>query len=127
MCERDAELILSDKIQLGQFVYVEGFDSGKPVPVVRGLKVVPKRRECVGEPVDLIGSEVLLVGKKDKKKGLRRVSLGDNNGNEVVEMRRLSLDSSRKGWDKNLFGKYGGGGGGGGRPGSSHSAASVSS
>lgn len=124
MCERDAELILSDKIQLGQFVYVEGFDSGKPVPVVRGLKVVPKRRECVGQPVDLIGSEVLLGGKKEKKKGLRRVSLGDNNnGNEVVEMRRLSLDSSRKGWDKNLLGKYGGGA----RPGSSHSAASVSS
>lgn len=121
MCERDAELILSDKIQLGQFVYVEGFDGGKPVPVVRGLKVVPKRRECVGEPVDLIGSEVL-VEKKKEKKGLRRVSLGDNNGNGVVEMRRLSLDSSRKGWDKNLVGKYGGG-----RPGSSHSAASVSS
>ncbi|KAL8155254.1 uncharacterized protein LOC141663610 [Apium graveolens] len=116
--ENDAELILSDKIQLGQFVYVQGFDSGKPVPVVRGLKVVPKRRECVGEPVDLIGSEVLLGGKKDnKKKGLRRVSLGDN---EVVEMRRLSLDSTRKGWDKNLLGKYGGAA----RPGSSHSATS---
>ncbi|XP_017227456.1 uncharacterized protein LOC108203186 [Daucus carota subsp. sativus] len=117
--EKDAELILGDKIQLGQFVYVEGLDGGAPVPVVRGLKVVPKRRECVGSPVDLIGSEVL-VGKKEKKGG-RRVSLGGGKSDGGVEMRRLSLDSSRKGWDRNLLGKYGGAG----RPGSSHSSASI--
>ncbi|KAL3537272.1 hypothetical protein ACH5RR_000638 [Cinchona calisaya] len=135
--DEDVELIMSDKIQLGQFIHVTRLDSGSPVPVIYGLKPVPKRRPCIGEPKDLISSDVLMVrknveskrGKKNvglEKKALvrenlkgkmkrvmesedvksRRLSLstGKNGG---PEMRRLSLDSMRKGWDRSPGGNNG--------------------
>lgn len=123
--ESDVDLILSDKIQLGQFIHVTRIDSGSPVPVLRGVKPVPKRRECVGDPKDLIGSDSLLIGagKKGRRENvkpkvklpemnLRRVSLG-NGKIEGSEPRRLSLDSARRGWDRSPAAKNGG------RPGSS--------
>ncbi|KAF3555352.1 hypothetical protein F2Q69_00011545 [Brassica cretica] len=92
----DADLIRSDEIQLGQFVYIRGglhVEKGCPVPVVRGLKPVPKRRTCVGNPSDLVSSDLLLdftpvsVDTIKKKR-----NLGDT--------RRLSLDSARRScWD----------------------------
>ncbi|KAL0397496.1 UNVERIFIED_CONTAM: hypothetical protein Scaly_0198000 [Sesamum calycinum] len=112
--DEDVELILSDKIQLGQFIHVTWLDSGSPVPVLRGLKPIPKRRPCVGEPKDLISSDFLnskKVEAKVKSKGkvkkvvgneegnVRRISLG-NGKVGGLESRRLSLDSYRKGWDK---------------------------
>ncbi|XP_027106697.2 uncharacterized protein [Coffea arabica] len=128
--DEDVELILSDKIQLGQFIHVTRLDPGSPVPVLCGLKPVPKRRPCIGEPKDLISSDVLTVRKNvdskrvKKKVGLDKKSLvkenlkGKLNGvldNEGLksrrlslsygnvgglEVRRLSLDSMRKGWDR---------------------------
>ncbi|CAN6996684.1 hypothetical protein HID58_017887 [Brassica napus] len=93
----DADLIRSDEIQLGQFVYVRGgfhVEKGCPVPVVRGLKPVSKRRTCVGNPSDLVSSDLLLdftpvsVDTTKKKRNLG----GDT--------RRLSLDSARRScWD----------------------------
>ncbi|KAM3357802.1 hypothetical protein P3S68_020733 [Capsicum galapagoense] len=114
--EQDAELILSDKIQLGQFIHVTRLDSGSPVPVLRGVKPVPKRRPCVGDPKDLISSDFLTAknrpdpkkGKKNEVKRVvavsedvksRRKSIG-NGKVEGLEMRRLSLDSVRRGWDR---------------------------
>lgn len=117
--DADSELIRSDKLRLGQFVYVTHFDSvsTSPVPLVRGLNPLPKRRPCVGNPVDLVSSDSLHIVlpstknqncktnnvKKMKKKGLvsgspSKGNMNKNNG-VVVEMRRLSLDSSRRVWD----------------------------
>ncbi|KAI7749392.1 hypothetical protein M8C21_023941 [Ambrosia artemisiifolia] len=123
--DADVDLILNDKVQLGQFVHVTRFDSGSPVPIVRGIKPVPRRRACVGEPKDLISSDVLVIGnnnnnknnnikkKKKKEEGSRRVSLANVEGSrrlslsnrkvcvEVEGSRRLSLDLTvRKGWDR---------------------------
>ncbi|XP_011086847.1 uncharacterized protein LOC105168452 [Sesamum indicum] len=118
----DVELILSDKIQLGQFIHVTWLDSGSPVPVLRGLKPIPKRRPCVGEPKDLISSDFLnskKVEAKVKSKGklkkvvgneegnVRRISLG-NGKLGGLGSRRLSLDSSRKGWDRSPQSRNGG-------------------
>ncbi|XP_024004219.1 uncharacterized protein LOC18028071 [Eutrema salsugineum] len=87
----DADLIRSDEIQLGQFVYICGglhVEKGCPVPVIRGLKPVPKRRMCVGNPSDLFSSDFLL--NLTKKKKMKNLS----------ENRRLSLDSARRScWD----------------------------
>ncbi|KAF5822506.1 hypothetical protein HanXRQr2_Chr01g0027331 [Helianthus annuus] len=110
--DADVDLILNDKIHLGQFVHVTRFESGSPVPIVRGIKPVPRRRACVGEPEDLISSEVLVIrgtgrvefGKKKKKKesDCRRLSLSNVKVRDEVEGgRRLSLDfPARKGWDR---------------------------
>ncbi|KAL0410980.1 UNVERIFIED_CONTAM: hypothetical protein Slati_3687700 [Sesamum latifolium] len=40
--DEDVELILSDKVQLGQFIHVAWLDSGSPVPVLRGIKPIPR-------------------------------------------------------------------------------------
>lgn len=113
--DADAELICADKLRLGQFVYVTRLDSdnASPVPLVRGLNPLPKRRPCIGNPTDLVSSDSLqhVVTSKPhfKKKNNNNVSSvkkkvppskGNNNDNPVaVEMRRLSLDSTRRVWD----------------------------
>ncbi|XP_059311987.1 uncharacterized protein LOC132063459 [Lycium ferocissimum] len=134
--EQDVDLILSDNIQLGQFIHVTRLDSGSPVPVLRGVKPVPKRRPCVGDPKDLISSDFLTARtrpdpKRGKKNGeVKRVETGRPKVNRVMvvsedvksrrqsigngkvdglEMRRLSLDSVRRGWDRSPGEKNGSG------------------
>ncbi|KAI8026006.1 hypothetical protein LOK49_LG02G01208 [Camellia lanceoleosa] len=119
----DVDLILSDKIQLGQFIHVARLDSASPVPVLRGVKPLPRRRACVGEPKDLISSDSLPIRtkldfseKKKKKKGskivkraeantkIRRSVCEDSKPNRLSiengESKRSSLDSVRRGWDR---------------------------
>ncbi|XP_073158114.1 uncharacterized protein [Henckelia pumila] len=122
VCKEDVELILSDNIQLGQFIYVTRIDPCSPVPVLCGVKPIPKRRPCVGDPKDLITSDFLngkKVEKKVKQKRIvkkvvgnedgivRRLSLG-NGKSGSMESKRLSLDSARKGWERSPSGKNGG-------------------
>ncbi|KAK7323888.1 hypothetical protein VNO77_27388 [Canavalia gladiata] len=101
----DAELICNDKLQLGQFVYVTRLDSASPVPLVRGLNPLPKRRPCVGNPTDLVSSESLIVTPKLRKRNeFKRGSNSSSPSSQGkkkldFEMRRLSLDSSRRVWD----------------------------
>ncbi|KAF3452656.1 hypothetical protein FNV43_RR03089 [Rhamnella rubrinervis] len=105
--DHDLDLIYSDKIQLGQFVYVTRLDSASPVPVVRGLKPVPRRRPgpCVGNPIDLVPSDLLQIrgagkdftfekskskGGKVVHKGLKR---GDSSNGNVKSKGRNSVSS----------------------------------
>lgn len=53
------DLILSDKIQLGQFIHVERLESASPVPVLRGVRPVPGRHPCVGSPEDIVATHSL--------------------------------------------------------------------
>ncbi|CAN0905211.1 hypothetical protein LINGRAHAP2_LOCUS23540 [Linum grandiflorum] len=57
--EEHDDLILSDKIQLGQFVHVERLEAASPVPVLRGVKPVPGRHPCVGSPEDIVATDSL--------------------------------------------------------------------
>ncbi|XP_078447163.1 GPI-anchored adhesin-like protein, putative (DUF936) [Wolffia australiana] len=50
------DLILSDKIQLGQFVYVDRIEAASPVPILRGVKPLPGRHPCVGSPEDVVAA-----------------------------------------------------------------------
>ncbi|KAI5080030.1 hypothetical protein GOP47_0005509 [Adiantum capillus-veneris] len=54
LSDEDNDLILNDRLQLGQFVYVEKLESGSPVPRVVGIRPLPGRHPCVGNPEDLI-------------------------------------------------------------------------
>ncbi|GMN64128.1 hypothetical protein TIFTF001_033218 [Ficus carica] len=113
--DRDSDLISAGEIQLGQFVYASRLDSASPVPILRGLRLVPKRKPCpcVGNPVDLVSSDLLFAKKPAiKGKELRRSNnggararngngIGIGIGNEGLETRRLSLDSARRAcWDQ---------------------------
>lgn len=53
------DLILSDKLQLGQFIHVERIEAATPVPILRGVKPVPGRHPCVGTPEDLVATHSL--------------------------------------------------------------------
>ncbi|KAG9137244.1 hypothetical protein Leryth_023705 [Lithospermum erythrorhizon] len=122
--DEDVELILNDKIQLGQFIHVARLDRGSPVPVLSGIKPVPKRRPCIGDPKDLISSDALNARKggelkkvksvakkyegvkgkvkreiKGEETNARRLSMSAGKV-EALEIRRLSLDLTRKGWDR---------------------------
>ncbi|VVB07459.1 unnamed protein product [Arabis nemorensis] len=96
----DANLIRSDDIQLGQLVYICGglhVEKGCPVPIIRGLKPVPKRRLCIGNPKDLVSSDLLLSFTQfsvSPTTTTKKKSLGETT-------RRLSLDSAvrRSCWD----------------------------
>ncbi|KAM7489684.1 hypothetical protein LguiB_027168 [Lonicera macranthoides] len=53
------DLILSDKIQLGQFIHVEKLEAASPVPILRGVRPVPGRHPCVGTPEDIVATHSL--------------------------------------------------------------------
>ncbi|KAL6134749.1 hypothetical protein ACLB2K_066977 [Fragaria x ananassa] len=48
------ELILNNKLQLGQFFYVDRLEAGTPVPILQGVRPVPGRHPFVGNPKDLM-------------------------------------------------------------------------
>lgn len=54
------DMVLSNKLKLGQFIYVQKLEKSDPVPLIRGLIRVPGRRPCEGSPED-INSPTTLV------------------------------------------------------------------
>ncbi|KAJ8498526.1 hypothetical protein OPV22_009078 [Ensete ventricosum] len=55
----DNDLILMNKLQLGQFIYIDKVEAGTPVPVLVGVRPVPGRNPCIGNPKDLMNMLVL--------------------------------------------------------------------
>ncbi|CAJ2647581.1 unnamed protein product [Trifolium pratense] len=49
------EYVLSNKMQLGQFIYVDRLEPGSPVPVLKGAKPLPGRHPFMGTPEPLLG------------------------------------------------------------------------
>jgi hypothetical protein len=58
LAEEHDDLILSDKLQLGQFIHVDRLEAGSPVPLLRGVRPLAGRHPCVGTPEDLIATIV---------------------------------------------------------------------
>ncbi|GER52337.1 hypothetical protein STAS_29779 [Striga asiatica] len=54
LSKTDTELILNNKLGLGQFFYVDRLAAGNPVPVLTGVRPVPGRHPFVGSPKDLM-------------------------------------------------------------------------
>ncbi|KAE7999010.1 hypothetical protein FH972_003498 [Carpinus fangiana] len=54
LSKEDNELILNNKLQLGQFFYVDRVEAGTPVPLLIGARPVPGRHPFVGNPKDLM-------------------------------------------------------------------------
>lgn len=54
LSKEDSELILNNKLQLGQFFYVDRVGANTPVPVLEGVRPVPGRHPFVGNPKDLM-------------------------------------------------------------------------
>ncbi|EPS58470.1 hypothetical protein M569_16343 [Genlisea aurea] len=47
------DLVMSNKLQLGQFIYVDQLEPGSPVPLIKGAKPIPGRHPLVGTPEPL--------------------------------------------------------------------------
>ncbi|XP_074289959.1 uncharacterized protein LOC141616451 [Silene latifolia] len=54
LSKEDNELILNNKLQLGQFFYVDRAEPGTPVPTLLGLRPLPGRNPFMGNPKDLM-------------------------------------------------------------------------
>ncbi|KAI4378772.1 hypothetical protein MLD38_016206 [Melastoma candidum] len=103
------DLILSDKIQLGQFIHVERLEPASPVPILKGVRPVPGRHPCVGTPEDIVATHspgFLSNGdsSSSSKAGERAKSGGDskvvgsarNGGSEKGKMSPLRLNGGPK-------------------------------
>lgn len=49
------DLVLSNKMQLGQFIYIDSLEPSSPVPIAKGAKPLPGRHPFVGMPEPLMG------------------------------------------------------------------------
>ncbi|KAJ4915080.1 hypothetical protein Rs2_00630 [Raphanus sativus] len=93
------DLILSDKLQLGQFIHVDRVESSSPVPILRGVRPVPGRHPCLGTPEDIVAADALGFLSDDNKKKVKSVTsevergVGNNNNNNNS---RVSVSSSSK-------------------------------
>ena len=80
------DLILSDKLQLGQFIHVDRVESSSPVPIIRGVRVVPGRHPCLGTPEDIVATHPLgFLGGGDSCNGSKpkeRVSVSKDESSE---------------------------------------------
>ncbi|CAM8894550.1 unnamed protein product [Rhodiola kirilowii] len=54
LSDRDNDLILTNRLQLGQFAYVDRFELDSPVPQVSGLRPIAGRHPFVGNPEPLV-------------------------------------------------------------------------
>ncbi|KAG2322880.1 hypothetical protein Bca4012_058348 [Brassica carinata] len=54
LSERDTDLILTNRLQLGQFIYLERLEFATPVPRAAGIRPVAGRHAFVGTPEPLI-------------------------------------------------------------------------
>lgn len=51
--QEENELVMNNKLQLGQFIYVQNFEKASPLPLLRGIIPVPGRHNCEGTPEDI--------------------------------------------------------------------------
>ncbi|XP_051122668.1 uncharacterized protein LOC127245697 [Andrographis paniculata] len=58
------DLVMSNKLQLGQFIYVDRLEPGSPVPTLKGARPLPGRHPMVGTPEPLMG--LRRKGEKDQ-------------------------------------------------------------
>ncbi|XP_076950735.1 uncharacterized protein LOC143623778 [Bidens hawaiensis] len=54
LSDKDTDLILTNRLQLGQFVYVDRFEFDSPVPRVSGVRPIAGRHPFVGSPEQLV-------------------------------------------------------------------------
>lgn len=64
------DMILCNKLRLGQLIYVEKLEVAYPVPMLKGIKPVRGRYACIGNPKDLIPMDNLVKKMRGKFRSL---------------------------------------------------------
>eukprot|EP01018_Ginkgo_biloba_P022518 Gb_14926 [translate_table: standard] len=57
LAQEDDDLVLSNKLQLGQFIYIDRLEPGPSIPLLRGVRPLPGRHSFIGNPEDLMTIE----------------------------------------------------------------------
>ncbi|XP_022734065.1 uncharacterized protein LOC111287655 [Durio zibethinus] len=99
------DLILSDKIQLGQFIHVDRLESASPVPILRGVRPVPGRHPCVGSPEDIVATHSLGFLNNGSQS-----ALGSKPGEKVKSPSKAVLGSGHSGEKEKSVGSRSNGG-----------------
>ncbi|KAJ0720813.1 hypothetical protein HanRHA438_Chr08g0327781 [Helianthus annuus] len=86
------DLVLSNKMQLGQFIYVDNLEPGSPVPIAKGAKPLPGRHPFVGTPEPLMGL-------REKGEREHKSILNSNTNTKSSAPRRGSWGTGQKGED----------------------------
>lgn len=65
--QQQDEMVLYNKLHLGQFIYVEKLEAAYPVPMLKGVTPLPGRHPCHGNPKDLLSMHNLInfLGEKN--------------------------------------------------------------
>jgi hypothetical protein len=87
------DMVLCNKLRLGQLIYVEKLEMAYPVPVVKGVKPLLGRHPCVGSPKNLvvINNLVNVRGVSDSVSSIEK----DNDVLKNLEERYRSLSNSK--------------------------------
>ncbi|KAI3695646.1 hypothetical protein L1987_78645 [Smallanthus sonchifolius] len=93
------DLILSDLIQLGQYIHVERLESATPVPILHGVKPVPGRHQCVGTPEDIVATNSNSLGflnnNSNSSKLLGNIKLPSKKDGTVVDVKKTTSTLAR--------------------------------
>ncbi|KAL8554717.1 hypothetical protein ACS0TY_002777 [Phlomoides rotata] len=54
LSQEENEMILGNKLQLGQFIHVQKLEHADPVPLLKGVSPIAGRRPCEGAPKDIV-------------------------------------------------------------------------
>lgn len=86
--EEDHDLILSDKLQLGQFIHVDRLEPGSPLPLLRGVRPLPGRHPCLGSPEDLVTTAIPALQIEPPAGKFPSIPLPEGLSSEHVENKR---------------------------------------
>jgi hypothetical protein len=85
------DMVLCNKLRLGQLIYVEKLEVAYPVPMLKGIKPVRGRFACVGNPKDLIPMDNLVKKTRGKFRSLSTSRVRENE----EKYRRVSRSRNR--------------------------------
>lgn len=86
------DFVLSNKMQLGQFIYVDRLEPGSPVPVIKGAKPIPGRHPLVGTPEPLMGLRQKGVRSEQRPRRGSWETGGDCRISSPMVLRAVNLD-----------------------------------
>ncbi|XP_077227231.1 GPI-anchored adhesin-like protein, putative (DUF936) [Tasmannia lanceolata] len=94
--DEQVDLILSDKLQLGQFIHVERLEAATPVPILQGVRPVPGRHPCIGSPEDLVSTRSLCFLNPSGSNPINKTLSKGLNGNVIGEKEKPKLAKSNE-------------------------------
>nr|GMD30388.1 uncharacterized protein LOC109192393 isoform X4 [Ipomoea batatas] len=82
LSKHDNDLILNNKLQLGQLFYVDRMEAGTPVPVLVGVRPIPGRHPFFGSPKDLM--QMMEASEEERECEVKKEIISGKNLKKIV-------------------------------------------